>query len=100
VHAAALVAAGVALALPASHCDEVLGERHFGFAFASPSPNLTCWQLAAPTVLYDPAVQLVQATTPAVSLYLPATHSSHAAALVAAGLSLALPASHCNEGAG
>ena len=76
-HAAALVAAGVALALPASHCDEVLGERQVVFALASPPPHLTCWQLAAPTVLYDPAAQLVQAATPVVSLNLPATHSSH-----------------------
>ena len=63
-----------------------------------PRPTLTCWQSAAltepTTVLYDPAAQLVQAVTPVVPLYLPATHSVHAAALVAAGVALALPASH------
>jgi hypothetical protein len=48
-------------------------------------------------VLYDPATQLVQAATPVVSLNLPATHSVHAAALVAAGVALALPAAHCDE---
>jgi hypothetical protein len=78
VHAAALIAAGVALALPASHCDEVLGERQVVFALASPPPHLTCSQLDAPTALmYDPAAQLVQAATPLEPLNLPATHSSH-----------------------
>jgi hypothetical protein len=57
--------------------------------------------LTEPTAaLYDPAVQFEQAATPAVSLNLPATHSSHAVALVAAGVALALPASHCNEEVG
>jgi hypothetical protein len=76
VHAVAPVAP---LALPASHCNEELGERHFGFALASPPPHLTCSQLAAPTVLmYDAGAQGVQAATPVVPLNLPATHSSHA----------------------
>jgi hypothetical protein len=78
VQTAALVAAGVALALPASHCKAEVRERQVVFALASPPPHLTCSQLAAPTVLmYDPAAQLVQAATPLVPLYLPATHSSH-----------------------
>jgi hypothetical protein len=103
-HASALVAAGVALALPASHCNDEFGERHSGFALASSPPHLTCWQsatLAEPSaMLYDPAAQLVQAATPVVPLNLPAAHSLHAAALVAAGVALALPASHCDEEGG
>jgi hypothetical protein len=58
---------------------------------------LTCEQLAARVLLYDPAGQFMQAAPPAESLNLPATHSVHAAALVAAGVPLALPASHCDE---
>jgi hypothetical protein len=78
-HVVQTVAARVTLALPASHCDEEVGERHVVLALAPPPSTLTCSQLAAPTVLmYDPAAQLVQAATPVVSLNLPATHSSHA----------------------
>jgi hypothetical protein len=76
-HTLQAAAPQVALALPASHCDEVLGERQVVFALALPPPQLTCWQLAAPTGLYDPAAQLAQAATPAVPLNLPATHSAH-----------------------
>jgi hypothetical protein len=66
-----------------------------------PAPsNLTCSQLAAPTVLYDPATHSPQVSVPAVPLYFPATHSSHAPALVAAGDALAFPASHCDEEVG
>jgi hypothetical protein len=47
--------------------------------------------------MYDPAAQFVQAATPVVSLNLPATHSTHAAALDAARVALAMPASPCTE---
>jgi hypothetical protein len=39
--------------------------------------NLTCWQLAAPTALYDPAVHSPQVAVPAVPLNEPASQSSH-----------------------
>ena len=63
-------------------------------------PASHCAQLAAPSLLYEPAAQFAQAAAPVVSPNLPATHSSHAAALVAAGLALALPASHCDKEVG
>jgi hypothetical protein len=64
--------------------------------------SLTCWQSAAlaepATVLNDPAAHSTHSTAPMVALaYVPLWHVVHAAALVAAGVALALPASHCNE---
>ena len=82
-HAAALVAAGLALTLPASHSWQ--------------SPALT----EPTTVLYDPAAQSTHRVAPMAALaYVPLAHSVHAAALVAAGVALALPASHCDEEVG
>ena len=70
-----------------------------------PPSTLTCWQSAAltepTTVLYDPAAQFVHSVAPMAALaYVPPAHSMHAAALVAAGVALALPASHCDEEVG
>ena len=68
-------------------------------------PASHSWQSAAlaepTTVLYDPAAQLVHSVAPMAALaYVPLAHSMHAAALVAAGVALALPASHCDEEVG
>jgi hypothetical protein len=70
---------------------------------ASPPPTLTCWQSATltepTTVLYDPAAHPSHSTAPMAALaYVPLGHSVQAVALVPAGVELAFPASHCNEG--
>jgi hypothetical protein len=49
-------------------------------------------------VLYDPDGQSMHPTAPIAALaYVPLGHVVHVAALVAAGVALALPASHCDE---
>ena len=88
---------GVLAYLPATHSSHAAAPR---VSLALPASH--SWQLSAlaepTTVLYVPAAHSTHSVAPMAGLeYVPLAHSVQAAALVAAGVSLALPASHCDE---